>query len=168
MTWLPCEVEALAIGVAIRHFAPFIIQSPHTIEVLTDSRPGVQAYKKLKRGEFSASSRVTTFLSTVSGYSVHIRRITGIKSLPSDYASRNPQECLDSSCQIFKFVVELEDSVVRSLSVSRVRQGSVKMPFTSRAAWQATHSWNALSSGEHTLTLAKVPDLLRKPPKLVM
>ena len=29
-------------------------------------------------------------------------------------------------------------------------------------------SWNVLFSGEHTLTLAKVPDLLRKPPKVVM
>ena len=54
-TWLPCEIEALAIGVAIRHFSPFIIQSSHTTEVLTDSRPCVQAYEKLKRGEFSAS-----------------------------------------------------------------------------------------------------------------
>ena len=27
VTWLPCELEALAIGAAIRHFAPYIIQS---------------------------------------------------------------------------------------------------------------------------------------------
>ena len=138
VTWLPCEIEALAIGAAIRHFAPYIIQSPHTTEVLTDNRPCVQAYEKLKRGEFSASSRVTTFLSTVSRYSVHIRHIAGVENLPSDYASRNPRECLDSSCQVCKFIAELEDSVVRSLSVSDVLQGSVKMPFTSRAAWQAT------------------------------
>ena len=138
VTWLPCEIEALAIGASIRHFAPYIIQSPHTTEVLTDNRPCVQAYEKLKRGEFSASSRVTTFLSTVSRYSVHIRHIAGVENLPSDYASRNPKECLDSSCQICKFIVALEDSVVRSLSVSDVLQGSVKMPFTSRAAWQAT------------------------------
>lgn len=39
VTWLLCEIEALAIGAAIRHFAPYIIQSPHTTEVLTDSRP---------------------------------------------------------------------------------------------------------------------------------
>ena len=138
VTWLPCEIEALAIGAAIRHFAPFIIQSSHTTEVLTDNRPCVQAYKKLKRGEFSASSRVTSFLSTVSRHSAHVRHIAGVENLPSDYASRNPQECLDSSCQICKFVVELEDSVVRSLSVSNVLQGSAKMPFSSRAAWQAT------------------------------
>ena len=58
VTWLPCEIEALAIGAAIRHFAPYIIQSPHTTEVLTDSRPCVQAFEKFKRGEFFASSRV--------------------------------------------------------------------------------------------------------------
>ena len=138
VTWLPCELEALAIGAAIRHFAPYIIQSLHTTEVLTDCRPCIQAYEKLKRGEFSASSRVTTFLSTVSRFSVHIRHIAGVENLPSDYVSRNPKECLDSSCQICKFIAELEDSVVCSLSVSDVLQGSVKMPFTSRAAWQAT------------------------------
>ena len=115
MTWLPCEIEALGIGAAIKHFAPYIIQSPHTTEVLTDSRPCVQAYEKLKRGEFSASSRVTTFLSTVSRYSVQLHHIAGVENLPSDYASRNPKECLDSSCQICKFIVELEDSVILNL-----------------------------------------------------
>ena len=32
VTWLPCEIEALGIGAAIRHFAPYNIQSPHTRE----------------------------------------------------------------------------------------------------------------------------------------
>lgn len=86
VTCLPCEIKALAVGTAIRHFAPYIMQSPHTSEVLTDSRPCVQAYEKLKRGEFSASSRVTT-LSTVSCYSVHISHIAGVENLPPDYAS---------------------------------------------------------------------------------
>ncbi|KAL9982784.1 hypothetical protein ACROYT_G004889 [Oculina patagonica] len=94
--------------------------------------------KKLQRGEFSASSRVTAFMSTLSRYSVHLRHIAGVENLPSDYASRHPKECLDSSCQICKFIFELDVSVIGSLSVSDVLQGSVKMPFTSRAAWQAT------------------------------
>ena len=138
VTWLPCEIEALGIGAAIRHFAPYIIQFPHTTALLTDSRPCVQAYEKLRRGEFSTISRVTTLLSTVSRYSVHIPHIARVENLPSDYASRNPKECLDFSCQICKFIIELEDSVVCSLSVSDVLRGSVKLPFTSRAAWQAT------------------------------
>ena len=135
MTWLLCEIEALAIGTAITHFA---IQSPHTTEELTNSRPCVKAYENLKRREFSASSTVSSFLSTVTCCSVHIHHITRVENQPSDYASQNPKECLDSSCQICKFIVKLEDSVVLSLSVSDVLQVSAKMPLTSCAAWQAT------------------------------
>ena len=53
--WLPCEVEALAIAVATKHFSPYLIQSHHKACILTDSKPCVQAYEKLCRGEFSAS-----------------------------------------------------------------------------------------------------------------
>ena len=138
VTWLPCELEALCIGAAIRHFAPYVIQSHHDAQVLTDSRPCVQAYDKLMRGEFSASSRVTSFLSTVSRYHAHIRHIVGIANLPSDFGSRNPCECTNASCQVCQFIAEMEDSVVRGISVSEVLDGSARMPFTSRTAWHAT------------------------------
>ena len=52
VTWLPCEVEALSIAAAIKHFSPFIIQSNHQTHVLTDSKPCMQAFEKLRRGEF--------------------------------------------------------------------------------------------------------------------
>lgn len=137
VSWLPCEIEALCIGSAIRHFAPYIIQSQHTTQVLTDSNPCVQAYSKLLRGEFSSSSRVTAFLSLVSRYHVQVQHISGLANLPADYASRNPLECSDQRCQICKFICETEDSVVRGLSIDDVVNGSTRMPFTSRAAWHA-------------------------------
>ena len=138
VTWLPCEIEGLCIGAAVKHFAPYITHSRHTTQLLTDSKACVLAYDKLKRGEFSNSSRVTTFLSIVSRYMVHVRHIAGAANLPSDFASRNPIPCNNSSCQLCRFVNELEDSVVRNLSISDVENGSVRMPFTSRAAWLAT------------------------------
>ena len=138
VTWLPCEVEALCIGAAVRHFAPYIIQSAHTTSILTDSRPCVQAYEKLCRGEFSASSRVTTFLSIVSRYQVKIAHVSGAANLPSDFASRNPNVCADQSCQVCKFCADTEDSVVAHLSVSDVCDAHVPMPFTNRAAWIST------------------------------
>ena len=138
VNWLPCEIEALCIGSAVKHFAPYIIQSKQYAQILTDSRPCVQAYSKLQRGEFSASSRVTTFLSTISRYGVHVRHIAGIANLPSDFASRNPVSCKDGSCQICRFIQEDEDSVIRELSVQDVTQGAARMPFTSHAAWVAT------------------------------
>lgn len=66
--WLPCEIEALTIAAAITHYIPYLIQSTLPACILTDSKPCVQAYEKLCRGEFSASPRVSTFLSTASRF----------------------------------------------------------------------------------------------------
>ena len=41
VTWLPCEVEALYIAAAVKHFSPYIIESEHHATVLTDSNPCV-------------------------------------------------------------------------------------------------------------------------------
>ena len=38
VSWLPCKIEVLSMGATIRHFAPYIIQSPHQTQVLTDRR----------------------------------------------------------------------------------------------------------------------------------
>ena len=136
--WLPCEFEALSIGAAVKHFAPFIIQSKHPFQVLTDSKSCVQAHSKLLRGEFSASTRVTSFLSICSRYRVSVSHIAGSKNIPSDYASRHPMSCPESSCQICKFVSEMEESVVYSLPVQDVIDGSSRMLFPYRIAWLAT------------------------------
>ena len=170
VSWLPCEVEALAIGASIRHFAPYIVQSNQPTQVLTDSRPCVLAYDKLQRGDFSTSSRVTTFLSIVSRYQVAIQHVSGATNLPSDYSSRHPIQCPDHSCQVCHFVNDLQDSVVRDITVQDVLDGSIKMPFTSRIAWlstqqecqdlRRTHAY--LSQGTRpTKKLTNIPDVKR-------
>lgn len=138
VTWLPCETEALCIGAAVRHFSPLIIQSQHQCHVLTDSKPCVQAYQKLNHGEFSTSARVSTFLSLLSRYQIHVRHIAGVANLPADYTSRNPTECPNSTCQVCKFTCELQDCVVSSISIKDVTDGKATMPFTNRTAWLAT------------------------------
>ena len=138
VTWLPCEVEAFCIGATIKHFAPYIVQSHHPAQVLTDSRPCVQACKKLERGEFSNSARVTTFLAAVSRYNITVRHIAAVVNLPTDYTSRNPTTCTDMSCQVCKFLSEMEESTVRSLTVKDVIDGLVSMPYMSRSAWLLT------------------------------
>ena len=106
--------------------------------MLTDSKPCVQAHSKLLRGEFSARARVTSFLSICCRYRVSVSHIAGSKNISSDYASRHPMACPESSCQICKFVSEMEESVVYSLSVQDVIDGSSRMPFANRIAWLAT------------------------------
>ena len=89
VSWLPCEIEALSIATATKHSSPYITQSNHNACILTDSKPCVQAFEKLCRGEFSASPRVSTFLSVVNRFQASVRHLSGAAILPSDFASRN-------------------------------------------------------------------------------
>ena len=139
-TWLPCEIEALAIAAAIKHFSPYIIQSNHTTCILTDSKPCVQAYEKLSRGEFSSSPRVATFLSTASRYQTSIRHVSGSSILPSDFSSRNAADCNNPQCQICSFILSSENCVVRSSTLKDILQGTAKLPFTTRSTWLSIQS----------------------------
>ena len=72
ISWIPCEIEALCIAVSLLHFSPYIIQSKHTVSVLTDSQPCVQAHQRLFRGNFSHSNRLSTFLSSASRFNAQL------------------------------------------------------------------------------------------------
>ena len=135
--WLPCEHEALAITAGVKHFSPFIRESEHPLQCLSDNQPCVEAFEKLRKGQFSASSRVSTFLSTLSEHHVTLRHIKGTSNASSDFGSRNPRTCEDASCQICKFVQDTISSVVASVEVSDVLSGKTKMPFLNNVAWKS-------------------------------
>ena len=97
----------------------------------------MQAVEKLCRVEFSASPRVTSFLSTVSRYQINVRHLNGSVNIPSDFASRNASECTEPRCQICSFITQLEDSVVSSVHVQDVIDNQTRLPFTTRSAWLA-------------------------------
>ena len=140
ITWLPCEVEALAIASAIKHFSPYIIQSNQPAQVLTDSKPCVQAYERLLRGEFSASPRITTFLSTVARYHVAIRHLAGSSNVPSDFASRNAPPCVVPQCQVCSFLKVSDSVTVLRISPQDILAGTIKAPFTTRSTWLSIQS----------------------------
>ena len=135
--WQPCELEALAITAAVKHFSPYVRESLHPLLIFTDNKPCVQAHNKLLKGHFSASARLSTFLSCLSEYNVKLSHIKGTDNVISDYGSRNPQECKDKLCQICKFVEDTCSSVVRAVNVSDVLSGSARMPFLNEQAWRA-------------------------------
>ena len=136
LSWLPCEIEALSIAAAIIHFSPHIVQSVHNTSILTDSKPCVQAHEKLRRGEFSVSPRVSTFLSVVSRYQATIRHLAGAANVPSDFASRNAPTCREQQCQVCSYVRQLEQSVVmQRVTTADITSGKPRLPFTSRPAW---------------------------------
>ena len=135
--WYPCEIEALSIATSVRHFSPYIVQSYHQSQILTDNRPCVQAWSKMKRGEFSSSARVGTFMSVLSQHNVDVQFIKGEFNLPSDFQSRHPPSCEEKCCQICKFVEQSEDVVVRKTSVDAVLAGHETVPFTTRSSWKS-------------------------------
>ena len=84
------------------------LQSSKRARILTNSKPCVQAYKKLCRGEFSASPRVSTFLSVVCCYQAFVRHVSGASILQSDFVSRNaspvttrPVRCVPSLLELW-------------------------------------------------------------------
>ena len=101
--WLPCEIEGLSIAAAVKFFSAYISQSKHTTRIVTDSKPCVEAYNKLCRGEFSSNARLSTFLATVSRHHVTITHVSGAANLPSDFGSRNPVVCDSDRCQVCQF-----------------------------------------------------------------
>ena len=131
-------MEALAITAAIKHFSPYIIQSEHTAMILTDSKPCVQAYQRLCRGEFSNSPRVSTFLSVVSRYQAVIHQLAGSANILSDFSSRNAPDCEYDSCQVCSFISRTDDSVIRQVTATDILSGAARLPFTSRSAWLQT------------------------------
>lgn len=132
--WLPCEVEALSIGASVKHFAPYIVQSDHRTRVMTDSKPCVQAYKRLLRGEFSNSPRLSTFLSLLSRYNIEVLHIPGSDNTFVDFASRHPIQC-NGSCQVCTFISNLEECVIGQLQVNDVLSGKSNIPYSSRKSW---------------------------------
>ncbi|KAI8514461.1 hypothetical protein Bbelb_070520 [Branchiostoma belcheri] len=138
--WLPCELEALAITSALKHFKPYLIQTTKPAFILTDSKPCVEAVEKLRRGEFSYSPRVSTFLAAVSQFPITVKHIGGKYNLSTDFASRHPLECTDSHCQICSFVQALsEEPVINTATVGKDSDLSSPI-YTSRSAWIAIQS----------------------------
>ena len=135
VTWPPCEVEALSIAAAVKYFSPLIIQLSHPTTMLTDSKPCVQAIDKVCRRDFSASPRVTSFLTTVSRYQDSVQHLAGKANLPSDFTSRNAPDCNEPNCQICTFVHNIEHSVVRGVSIQDILDNKSSLPFSTRSAW---------------------------------
>ena len=77
---------------------------------------------------------MTSFLSIVSRYAVHVQHLAGSSNIPSDFSSRNAAECSKPRCQVCTFIALTEDFVVCAASVQDIRNLS-HLPFTTRSAW---------------------------------
>ena len=139
--WLPCEGEAAGIRLVLEHFRHHIRESNHLTTHFTDSLPCVLAWRRCLRGAFSASARISAFLTGLSSLPIELRHKSGKLMYTSDYASRHPHTCLAPRCQICSFVKEWENigdkaDNVRAVTVEDIQSGRSIMPLTQRASWK--------------------------------
>ena len=139
--WLPCEGEAAGIKAVLNHFKPWIIDNHGVTTHHTDNQPSVQAWKRLKKGAYSTSSRISSFLSDLSQLSVELEYTPGKDMKTSDFASRNAPRCRSpQTCQICKFAAELQvvgdnSSKIRKITVEDVQAGRSILPLSQKGAW---------------------------------
>ena len=124
LLWLPCEIEALGINLAIDAFSDVIRESLHTTKVLTDSKPCVQAFEKLRRGGFSLSPRISSFLMNLNAQNIAIEHVKGSSIVLTDFVSRNPVHCVDNTCQVCQFVGDQLELAVSSIYLNDIESGA--------------------------------------------
>ena len=130
--WFPCEREALGVAIAVKKCSHYMLESKKPILILTDSKPVVEAFHLIKKGKFSASSRMSAFLMSVNRYKTDIQHVSGKfkHNIGADFLSRNPAECSDQKCQLCVFIKETTDI---SLSSSNINNA---MPLGTKSSWK--------------------------------
>ena len=164
--WLPCEGEAASIRLVLENFSPWIRESLHTTTHHTDNISCVNAWKRLKRGAFSTSGRISAFLTGLSTMSVTLIHTPGSEMFTSDYASRNPRECEDPvTCQICRFAEDLQkigdemDSVKR-VTVEEVMSGVKLLPLTQKLTWRDIQKKDAVHEKlRHLINIGQSPNV---------
>ena len=91
--WLPCELEALAVGTGLAAFLPFFKESGCRPIIYSDSTPVVMAYNKMTKGHFSTSPRISTFLHEVLNQGAVVKYLSGKSNTAADFNSRNAAPC---------------------------------------------------------------------------
>ena len=140
-SWVPCEAEAAGVRLTLLHFEPYIRENQNNTTHFTDNLPVVQAWRRCLQGQFSASSRISTFLSNLSALSVDLVYKPGKLMCSADYSSRHPVPCAESTkCQICKFAGDWQDlgdnsSRIGSITVKDILEGRSLMPFIQTKTW---------------------------------
>ena len=137
--WTPCEKECLGIKLTIQHFKPYIQNSKNRTYIHTDNLICVQAWNRLKQGHISTSSKVASFLSSISENNIEIVHFPGTQTKVADFSSRNPLPCNISRCQICNYAFEQTSigdiASIMAITVNDIEDGNYKIPLTEKPTW---------------------------------
>jgi hypothetical protein len=112
--WSPCEIEALAFATAIQTEMDIIKESKQPLLIAPDSSPVKDAVNLIKKGKFSASARMNSFITNINRVPVEVIHVSGKANLNAvgDMQSRNPSICSADVCSVCNFVKTSIGSVI--------------------------------------------------------
>ena len=162
LKWFPCEIEAAALGTAIEAFYEYIKQAKKPVIICPDSKAVVDAAAKIKKGHFSLSPKIQTFLNNLSRIKYDIQHISGKSghNAAGDYLSRTAEECKSELCQICNFVETFTDTVidVKLNTIKEAENDRTAMPFLNRKTWIELQSKDkACNIAKTSLTTGQQP-----------
>ena len=156
--WSLCEIEALSLASAVESEYNLLRESKLPIMILPDSKPVQDSINLIKRGKFSASSRMNRFLTNINKIPIPVKHLSekyNLNLLP-DHQSRHPSACTAETCSIHKFINELSDTVIDP--ASRCSPIKPDASFFNRAAWKAAQDRSdSCRAARSHLTSGKVP-----------
>ena len=141
--WSPCEVEALAFATGIQSEMDIIKESTKPLLIAPDSTPVKDAVNLIKKGKFSASSRMNSFITNINRVQVEVVHASGKANLNAvgDMQSRNPPSCSTEYCTICNFVTASINSVLSpNALLGAVTVTSLYNPKAWAAAQKSNHA----------------------------
>ena len=96
----------------------------------------VEDTNKLKKGEFSLSSQLSTFLMTFNEINVSLCHISGKAS------NRDPIKCTNENFQVYKSLSVESPIPVKSLNTEDIISGNFKIPCTNHVSWKNVQKKN--------------------------
>ena len=158
--WQPCEVEALAFANGIDAEYDLIRESKHPLLICPDSKTVADAVQLIRKGKYSASSRINRFVTNVNRVPIRVAHISGKAKLNAagDNQSRQPSECTSDLCTVCRFVNSLITSVLDPAAKNAAINVVPPVPMTNRQAWkQAQINCDACKSAFNHLRSGKIP-----------
>ena len=126
--------------------------------ILPDSKPAQDAINLIKKGKFSASSRMNHFLFNINKIPITVKHLSSKYKLNkiSNHQSRHPPDCNAETCTIHKFITELSETLLDP--AAKCAPLHADLSFFDRAAWIAAQDRSdSCRSAKQHLTTGKVP-----------
>ena len=158
--WQPCEVEALAFATGIEAEYDLIRESKHPLLIRPDSKVVAEAAQLVKKGKFSTSSRINSFLTNVNKVAIKVAHISGKAGLneAGDHQSRHPSQCNTEVCSVCRFVDAKVDSIIDTAAKNAAAQVLSPPSMINRKSWkEAQKRDEACKAAYNYLRTGKTP-----------